>query len=95
MPGNAGCRRCSWPSTRKAARSPGSAALHPVSGQSRDARRNRRRALRPDYRRELAAVGINMNLAPVLDAVPHGSDSIMAQRTFGADAQWVARLEQR
>ena len=41
---------------------------------------------------ELAAVGINMNLAPVLDAVPHGSDSVMAQRTFGADAQWVARL---
>jgi beta-N-acetylhexosaminidase len=41
---------------------------------------------------ELAAVGINMNLAPVLDAVPRGSDSIMAQRAFGADAQWVARL---
>jgi beta-N-acetylhexosaminidase len=41
---------------------------------------------------ELAAVGINMNLAPVLDAVPHESDSIMARRTFGADAHWVARL---
>jgi beta-N-acetylhexosaminidase len=41
---------------------------------------------------ELAAVGINMNLAPVLDAVPDGSDSIMAQRTFGADPQWVSRL---
>jgi len=41
---------------------------------------------------ELASVGINMNLAPVLDAVPTGSDSIMAQRAFGSDPQWVARL---
>jgi beta-N-acetylhexosaminidase len=41
---------------------------------------------------ELAAVGINMNLAPVLDAVPAGFDSIMARRVFGADPQQVARM---
>ena len=41
---------------------------------------------------ELAWVGINMNLAPVLDAAPEGFDSIMAQRVFGSDPRQVARL---
>jgi beta-N-acetylhexosaminidase len=41
---------------------------------------------------ELASIGVNMNLAPVLDAAPEGFDSIMAQRVFGSDPQWVARL---
>ncbi len=41
---------------------------------------------------ELAWVGINMNLAPVLDAAPEGFDSIMARRVFGSDPQRVARL---
>jgi beta-N-acetylhexosaminidase len=41
---------------------------------------------------ELAAVGINMNLAPVLDVVPTGSERVMARRAFGSDPQWVAQL---
>jgi beta-N-acetylhexosaminidase len=41
---------------------------------------------------ELAWVGINMDLAPVLDAAPEGFDSIMAGRIFGPDPQRVARL---
>jgi beta-N-acetylhexosaminidase len=41
---------------------------------------------------ELAWVGINMNLAPVLDAAPEGFESIMARRTFGSDPRQVARL---
>ncbi len=43
---------------------------------------------------ELAWVGINMNLAPVLDAAPEGFDSIMARRVFGSDPRQVARLGQ-
>lgn len=43
---------------------------------------------------ELAWVGVNMNLAPVLDAAPEGFDSIMAQRVFGSDPRQVARLGQ-
>jgi beta-N-acetylhexosaminidase len=41
---------------------------------------------------ELARVGINMNLAPVLDVAPMDGDSIMAQRAFGSDPQWVALM---
>jgi beta-N-acetylhexosaminidase len=41
---------------------------------------------------ELAWIGINMNLAPVLDAAPEGFDSVMAGRAFGSDPRWVARL---
>lgn len=41
---------------------------------------------------ELSGVGINMNLAPVLDIVPDGFDGIMAQRSFGGDPAWVAKL---
>jgi len=41
---------------------------------------------------ELAAVGINMNLAPVVDVAPEGIDSIMAGRAFGSDPHTVARL---
>jgi len=43
---------------------------------------------------ELAWVGINMNLAPVLDAAPEGFESIMAGRTFGSDPRQVAQLGQ-
>lgn len=42
--------------------------------------------------RELGAVGINMNLAPVLDVVPQGVDSIMRDRVFQGDAQVVSTL---
>ena len=41
---------------------------------------------------ELTAVGINMNLAPVVDVAPEGMDSIMAGRAFGSDPHAVARL---
>lgn len=43
---------------------------------------------------ELAWVGINMNLAPVLDAAPEGFESIMAGRAFGSDPRQVAQLGQ-
>jgi len=41
---------------------------------------------------ELSQVGINMNMAPVMDVSPEGFDSIMAGRTFGNDPAWVSRL---
>jgi beta-N-acetylhexosaminidase len=41
---------------------------------------------------ELARVGINMNMAPVLDIAPETINSIMAERAFGADPAWVTRL---
>jgi beta-N-acetylhexosaminidase len=42
--------------------------------------------------RELRQVGINMNLAPVVDVAPDHTDSIMKTRTFPGDAQTVADL---
>jgi beta-N-acetylhexosaminidase len=41
---------------------------------------------------ELKRVGINMNMAPVMDVAPEEIDSIMAKRAFGGDPSWVARL---
>ena len=41
---------------------------------------------------ELKQAGINMNMAPVMDIAPENSNSIMAQRAFGSDPDWVARL---
>jgi beta-N-acetylhexosaminidase len=41
---------------------------------------------------ELASVGINMNLAPVLDVAPEGFDSVMAKRAFGPDPDRAGRL---
>jgi beta-N-acetylhexosaminidase len=41
---------------------------------------------------ELAAIGVNMNLAPVLDVVPEGFAGIMADRVFGSDPDWVSEL---
>ncbi len=41
---------------------------------------------------ELSSVGINMNLAPVLDIAPKGINSIMKHRAFGDDPYWVADL---
>jgi beta-N-acetylhexosaminidase len=41
---------------------------------------------------ELRDVGINMNMAPVLDVMPAGIDGIMRQRVFGHDPAWVTRL---
>jgi beta-N-acetylhexosaminidase len=41
---------------------------------------------------ELLAVGINMNLAPVLDVLTNPANPIMAGRCFGNDPQVVTRL---
>jgi beta-N-acetylhexosaminidase len=41
---------------------------------------------------ELRGVGINMNLAPVMDVVPEGVASVMAGRAFPGDAGKVAAL---
>ena len=41
---------------------------------------------------ELTRVGINMNMAPVLDVAPEKINSIMAKRAFGGDPAWVTRL---
>jgi beta-N-acetylhexosaminidase len=41
---------------------------------------------------ELNQVGINMNMAPVMDVAPEGFNSIMAKRAFGGDPDWVSRL---
>jgi beta-N-acetylhexosaminidase len=41
---------------------------------------------------ELSQAGINMNLAPVMDVAPLGMTSIMAERAFGHDPEWVAKL---
>lgn len=41
---------------------------------------------------ELAAVGINMNLAPVLDLCPAGRNFYMERRVLGDDPATVARL---
>lgn len=42
--------------------------------------------------RELFHAGFNMNMAPVLDVSPADIDSVMADRAFGSDPAWVARL---
>jgi len=41
---------------------------------------------------ELGTIGVNMNLAPVLDVVPEGFAGIMADRVFGPDPDWVSEL---
>mgnify|MGYP001826301270 FL=1 len=41
---------------------------------------------------ELTRVGINMNMAPVMDVASGEINSIMAQRAFGGDPAWVTRL---
>ncbi|HWP35663.1 MAG TPA: beta-N-acetylhexosaminidase, partial [Thermodesulfobacteriota bacterium] len=41
---------------------------------------------------ELRAVGITVNLAPVVDVLTHPANPVMAGRTFGTDPALVARL---
>jgi beta-N-acetylhexosaminidase len=41
---------------------------------------------------ELNQVGINMNMAPVMDVSAEDSGGIMAERTFGSNPTWVSRL---
>ena len=40
--------------------------------------------------KELLEMGINMNMAPVLDVAPEGINSVMAERAFGPDPGWVS-----
>jgi beta-N-acetylhexosaminidase len=42
--------------------------------------------------KELFRAGVNMNLAPVMDVVPDGVDSIMKERVFTGDARIVSDL---
>lgn len=42
--------------------------------------------------RELSAVGINMNMAPVLDVAAPGMGGIMKGRAFGDDPLWVSAM---
>ena len=41
---------------------------------------------------ELKDIGINMNLAPVVDVVPEGIDSVMADRSFRGDPDRVSEM---
>ena len=42
--------------------------------------------------KELAGIGINMNMAPVLDVAPDNIQSIMAQRAFGSNPEYVSDM---
>ena len=41
---------------------------------------------------ELTEIGVNMNLAPVLDVAPQGLNSVQESRVFGHDPSWVSEL---
>jgi len=41
---------------------------------------------------ELTGMGINMNMAPVMDVAPPGLDSIMKERTFAGDTDFVIKM---
>ena len=41
---------------------------------------------------ELKQIGVNMDMAPVLDVAWPEGDSVMAGRSFGGDPQWVAEM---
>jgi beta-N-acetylhexosaminidase len=42
--------------------------------------------------RELTEMGINMNMAPVMDVAPDGFPSVMEKRMFGRDPAWVSKM---
>lgn len=42
--------------------------------------------------RELTGVGINMNMAPVMDVAPENEESVMAKRVFGTNPLYVAEM---
>ena len=41
---------------------------------------------------ELIGIGINMNMAPVLDVLPPRGPSVMQSRSFGHDPNWVTQM---
>ncbi|RJP75230.1 MAG: beta-N-acetylhexosaminidase [Desulfobacteraceae bacterium] len=43
---------------------------------------------------ELKSIGINMNMAPVMDVPLEGIQSVMTERAFGCDPKWVATMGQ-
>ena len=43
---------------------------------------------------ELKQIGVNMNMAPVLDVVPENFAGVMAARSFGSDPAFVASMGQ-
>ena len=45
-----------------------------------------------DMADQLSALGINMNMAPVMDVAPDNFESIMKQRVFGSDPGHVAAM---
>lgn len=42
--------------------------------------------------KELAQIGVNMNMAPVLDVLPNQGDSVMTGRAFGGDPHFVSHM---
>ncbi len=42
--------------------------------------------------KELTQIGVNMNMAPVLDVLPGRGDSVMTARSFGRDPQFVSKM---
>ncbi len=54
--------------------------------------RDQARAFAVTMAAELTTVGVNLNLAPVLDVAPDGFDSIMASRALPGDPEQVADL---
>ncbi|MDE2059713.1 MAG: beta-N-acetylhexosaminidase [candidate division NC10 bacterium] len=48
-------------------------------------------AIAASIARELMAVGINMNMAPVLDVLTNPANPVMAGRSYGSDPHMVAR----
>lgn len=42
--------------------------------------------------KELAQIGVNMNMAPVLDVLPVQGESVMMDRSFGRDPLWVSQM---
>lgn len=42
--------------------------------------------------RELGQIGVNMNMAPVLDVPPPQGPSVMSYRAFGRNPRWVAKM---
>ena len=42
--------------------------------------------------RELSRLGINVNLAPVVDVVTNPKNSVIGERSFGEDPVWVAEM---
>ena len=93
VPHPADSRPCSLPWIRKAGWCPGCRPRLPsLAATPHIQTREQAIAFARVTARELQDVGINMNLAPVLDVVSGHSDSIMKTRAFPGDARTVTDL---